>query len=343
LGWYWVRFVEGSNMTSTVFGRREWRIAAVLAAIWASVWTAAASAASFYVANGGDGSIKVVTSGGVVSTYATGLSTPRGLAFDSAGDLFVANNGDSTIRKILPGGVVTTFASGLTGLDLYGVAIDSTSGNIFVSAINLTTPASSSILEFTPAGVMSTFATLSSPGGLAFDSSHNLFVTLATAGPSGEATGGINEVSPGGVVNPVVTSAMSDPIGLALSGTDLYAAEIAGSKRVLHTTTTGGTVTPFATGFGEPYGATFGGDGRLYVTDFTNGLLDAVSSGGVVSTFAAGFSSPRFITVGPDVPEPGALALLAASAGLVLRRRRAGKVAKGDGARELTFTGMVAG
>ena len=314
-------------MTWTVFRRRDWRIAALLAAIWASACGAAAPAGSFYVGNGGDGSIKVVTSGGVVSTYATGLSTPRGVAFDSANNLYVANNGDSTIRKITPGGVMTTFASGLSGNDLYGLAIDSTSGNIFVSAINLSDTSQSAILKFTPAGVMSTFATLTSPGGLVFDNNHNLFVTLAVAGPAGEATGGINEVSPLGVVTPVISTGMSDPIGLALLGTgDLYAAELAGNKRILHTTTSGGTVTQFATGVGTPYGETFGGDGRLYVADFANGQLDAVTSGGAVSTFATGLSSPRFVTVGPDVPEPGTLALLASGAGLVLwRRRSAGK------------------
>ena len=309
-------------MSWTVIHQRCSRLAGFLGAIWMLAWCAGAQGASFYVANGGDGTIKVVTSGGVVSNYATGLSTPRGLAFDSAGDLFVANNGDSTIRKILPGGIVTTFASGLTGLDLYGVAIDSTSGNIFVSAQNLSDASTSSILEFTPAGVMSTFTTLNAPGGLVFDGSHNLFVTIATSGVGGSATGGINEVSPTGVVTPVVTSVMSDPVGLALSGTDLYAAEITGSHRVMHTTTTGATPTQFATGFGEPYGDVFGPDGRLYVTDFTNGVLDAVSSGGVVSSFATGFSSPRFVTVGPDVPEPGTLALLIAGASLMLPRGR---------------------
>jgi sugar lactone lactonase YvrE len=257
----------------------------------------------------------------VVSTYVTGLSTPRGLAFDAANNLYVVNNGDSTIRKITPGGVMTTFASGLAADDLYGLAIDSISGNIFASAINLSNSDNSAILQFTPAGIMTTFANLSSPGGLAFDNTHDLFVTHAVAGPSGSAIGGINEVSPLGVVTTVVATGMADPIGLARSTTgDLYAAERSGDLRILHATT-GGSVDVFATAVATPYGLTFGGDGRLYAADFADGQLDAITSGGTVSTFATGLSSPRFITVGLDVPEPATLALLTASAVLVLRRR----------------------
>ena len=301
-----------------------WRYFVGLAGLMTgTLWVQGARGAMFYVSNGGDGTIKSVTLAGAVSTYATGLSTPRGLAFDAANNLYVANNGDKTIQKITPQGVMTTFASGLTG-DLYGVAIDPSTGNIFVSEI-LNDFANSSILEFTPGGAMTTFATLASPGGLVFDANHNLFVTLASGGGAAGTIGGINEVSPLGVVTPVVSSGMSDPIGLARSTAgDLYAAELNGDMRILHSTT-GGAVNVFATGVGTPYGLTFGPDGRLYVADFAGGEIEAVTSGGSVSTFATGFSSPRFITLGPDaVPEPGTLCLLALGGAALLARRRHG-------------------
>jgi len=296
----------------------RFRVAIFFVALAPACWSTTALGA-LYVSNGGDGTIKAVSSTGAVSTYATGLSTPRGLAFDAANNLYVANNGDSTIQKITPGGAMTTFASGLSGYDLYGVAIDSVSGNIFVSAINLSNTSNSAILEFTPTGTMSTFATVPSPGGLVFDNGHNLFVTHALAGPNGEAEGGINEVSPLGVVTAVVPTGMSDPIGLARSAVgDLYAAERAGSMRILKATT-GGSVTTFTTGVTSPYGLTFGTDGRLYAADFADGQIDAVTGTGTVSTFATGLSSPRFLTLGPDVPEPGSLALLTAGVALLSR------------------------
>lgn len=299
-----------------------WRyFVGLLAVLAGSLGGQSSRGAMFYVSNGGDGTIKAVTLTGTVTTYATGLTTPRGLAFDAANNLYVANNGDQTIRKITPQGVMTTFASGLTG-DLYGVAVDQSTGNVFVSEI-LNDTSNSSILKFTPGGTMSTFATLASPGGLVFDTSHNLFVTLASGGGAAGAIGGINEVSPTGVVTPLVTTGISDPIGLARSTAgDLYAAELTGSMRIIHSTT-GGSVNVFATGAGTPYGLAFGPDDLLYVADFAGGNLDSVTSGGTVSTFATGFSSPRFITLGPDtIPEPATLCLLAVGGAALLVRRR---------------------
>src|SRR5262245_53352777 len=59
----------------------------------------------------GSGFIYKYTRNGVRSTVASGLSRPRGLAFDSAGDLFVATNFcdattwcHPTILKITPDG-----------------------------------------------------------------------------------------------------------------------------------------------------------------------------------------------------------------------------------------------
>ncbi len=302
----------------------RWRYFVGLAGVMTGMlWARSSRGAMIYVSNGGNGTIQAVSLTGVVSTYATGLSTPRGLAFDAANNLYVANNGDQTIRKITPQGVMTTFASGLTG-DLYGVAVDQSTGNVFVSEI-LNDTSNSLILKFTPGGIMTTFATLAAPGGLVFDTNHNLFVTLASGGGAAGAVGGINEVSPAGVVTPVVSTGMSDPVGLARSASgDLYAAELNGDMRILHSTT-GGAVNVFATGVGTPYGLTFGPDGTLYVADFAGGDLEAVTSGGGVSTFATGFSSPRFITLGPDaVPEPGTLGLLVLGGAALLARRRRG-------------------
>ena len=53
--------------------------------------------------------------GGAVTTFATGFSSPDGIAFDKAGNLYVANE-TGTVSLVGPGGgVATTFAAGLTG------------------------------------------------------------------------------------------------------------------------------------------------------------------------------------------------------------------------------------
>ena len=85
------------------------------------------------------------------------------------------------------------------------LAFDS-AGNLFVSTTT-GNPGSDSILEFTPGGVESTFATgLTSPRGLAFDSTGNLFVTENIPGQLGD----ILEFTPGGIET-VFASGLSNP------------------------------------------------------------------------------------------------------------------------------------
>src|ERR1700745_3465918 len=99
----------------------------------------------FVSSNGGGGNgggfIYQYTPSGVQSTFASGLSRPRGVAFDHVVDLFVAintldpNTGNITgaILKITPAGTQTTFAN-VNGLSnnffLSGLALDS-SDNVF--------------------------------------------------------------------------------------------------------------------------------------------------------------------------------------------------------------------
>ena len=52
---------------------------------------------------------------GTVSTFATGLNGPYGLAFDASWFPYVANYGNGTISKIASNGTVSTFVSGLSG------------------------------------------------------------------------------------------------------------------------------------------------------------------------------------------------------------------------------------
>jgi hypothetical protein len=77
-----------------------------------------APAQNLFVSNFGTDNIDEFTSGGVHSTFATGLNYPFGIAFDSSGNLYVANTGDNSgyggggsIAEITPGGTESTFAS----------------------------------------------------------------------------------------------------------------------------------------------------------------------------------------------------------------------------------------
>ena len=171
------------------------------------------SAGNVYVSTAAH-TIRKITPGGVVTTFAgsagsagstdgTGSAAtfnfPRGVAVDGAGTVYVTEFGNDTIRKITAAGVVTTLAgtAGSPGSadgtgaaarfnNPEGIAVD-ISGNVYVAdSLNHT------IRKITAAGVVTTLAGLagaggsldgtgsaarfSSPGGVAVDLSGNVYV-----------------------------------------------------------------------------------------------------------------------------------------------------------------------
>ena len=127
---------------------------------------------------------------------------PYALAVDGSGNVYVADTGNNTIRKITPGGVVTTFAGtpptkypatgghqdGAAALfnEPLGIAVDS-SGSVYVSEdqnfdIRMITPAGvTSTLAGTAGDVGSTDGTgpaaqFNQPAGIAVDTKGNLYV-----------------------------------------------------------------------------------------------------------------------------------------------------------------------
>jgi sugar lactone lactonase YvrE len=81
-------------------------------------WTNAlifGSDGTLYVLDWDDRKIVTVTAAGVVADFATGFSSPSGLAINSSGGfLYVADPGDDTIKSVtIPGGVVSTIATSI--------------------------------------------------------------------------------------------------------------------------------------------------------------------------------------------------------------------------------------
>src|SRR5438270_625168 len=113
---------------------------------------------------GFNGSIDEFTPNGVRSIFASGLTSPFALAFDSGGNLFVADGGDpwdyppveGAVYKFTPTGLRSIFASGLTYPN--GMAIDS-ADNLFVADVHWEQQTlAGSILKITPSRVRTTFA-----------------------------------------------------------------------------------------------------------------------------------------------------------------------------------------
>ncbi len=118
---------------------------------------------NLYVADSSNSKIRKITPSGVVTTFATGVSFPIGVAVDVSGNVYVASNG-SQIIKISPSGVVANFAGSSqtgyadgTGTNAMfsaprGIAVDA-SGNVYVADQN-----NRRIRKITSSGVVTTLA-----------------------------------------------------------------------------------------------------------------------------------------------------------------------------------------
>jgi sugar lactone lactonase YvrE len=231
----------------------------------------------------GSGNIFKFTPGGTQSTFASGLSQPFGLVFDSVGNLFEADQSSGNIYKFIPGGTRSTFASGLNAPA--GLAFDS-AGNLFEAD-----EGSGKIFKFTPAGARSTFASgLNTPVGLAFDSAGNLFATDV-------GNDIIYEFTPAGTRS-IFASGLNSPAGLAFdrAGNLFEADETSGS---IFKFSPGGIQTLFVSGLIFPVGLAFDSAGNLFEADSLSAHIYEFTPAGTRSTFASGLGTPIFLAFEP--------------------------------------------
>ena len=255
---------------------------------------------------------------------------PNGVATDSSGTVYVADNSNHTIRQITPAGVVTTLAgqagsfgsadgTGSAARFNYpvGVATDS-SGNVYVCDNGNYT-----IRKITPAGVVTTLAGLAgsagsaddtgsaarfnNPGGVATDSSSNVYVadtsnhTIRKITPAGAVTTLAGLAGSQGSADGTGSAAQFRyPSGVATdSSGNVYVAD--SDNYTIRKITLAGVVTTLAglagsygdadgTGsaaqFRYPTGVAADSSGNVYVADIDNNTIRKISPAGVVTTLA---------------------------------------------------------
>ncbi|MFI5457189.1 MAG: hypothetical protein ACHRXM_17220 [Isosphaerales bacterium] len=275
-----------------------------------------------YVSSYETNTIQTITPGGTTHTFASGLSNPYGMAFDSAGNLYVANaygGVSGTIEKFTPGGVSSVFAS--TGLNIpVGLAFDA-SGNLYV-----TNSGAGSIEKFTPSGVGTMFATgLSTPYGIALDSAGNVYV-------GNEGSSVIDKITPGGVSSFFASAVSSLALAFDSSG-NLFSAN---GNSTITKFTPGGAASVFATGQPLTFALAFDSSGNLFSANYYAGTITEFTpgGGGVGSFFASvsgepvGLAFDTGLVYGPTVstPEPSSFLIVCSVLGLTgaflcLRRR----------------------
>ncbi|MEY2500441.1 MAG: hypothetical protein QOI07_775 [Verrucomicrobiota bacterium] len=225
------------------------------------------------------------TIGGTPGTFATGLSNPKGLAFDGNGHLYVADPGkNAVIVFTVPDGSGATFGANLNSPT--GVAFDA-AGFLYVSEAG-----SGDITKFGQDGTKTTFAANTGASvGLAFDNRGNLYAADFSGGK-------INKFTPNGTKT-VFATGLSFPAGLAVDAAgNLFEAD-SGSGNIFKFAPDG-TKTTFVNGIGRPYGIAFEANGNLIVADNANGATLRYTPEGVKSTvFASDFNTPQFVAVEP--------------------------------------------
>jgi len=249
------------------------------------------SSGNLYIADTANHVIRMVTTGGTISTIAgnntggyTGdgaaaidaeLEFPTGVAVDKGGNVYIADSGNNVIREV-SGGNINTIVGGVAGqplIDPETVLVDS-SGNLYISEQsgyriskysngNLTVLAGNGNIGFSGDNGPGTDASLNEPSGMALDSQGYLYLCDTD-------NGRIRKIAPDGIITTIA--------GLGNPG---YYGD-------------GGFATQALLFF--PRGIVVDGSGNVYISDTDNYIVrllkpvtPAIATGGVVN--AASFTA----------------------------------------------------
>ncbi len=256
---------------------------------------AADAAGNVYVADSGNGTIRKIVAGPVVSTLAGSASVgsadgagtsarffgPSSTAIDASGNAYVADAGNNTIRFVTSAGVVSTFAgsAGVAGTNDGGGAAARFSGpqgvaaNAAGSLLYVADTLNHTIRKITSSGTVSTFAGSAGSNGIA-DGSGALALFNS---PQGVAVDSSGTVYVADTWNHTIRKITSGGAVTTLAG-------VPGNYGDLDSNMPGyGTN---GARFNCPSGIAVDLSGNIYVADTRNHIVRRVTAAGIVTTLA---------------------------------------------------------
>ncbi len=244
---------------------------------------ALATPGDLYASDLATNSIVVYAHDGTKRTFATGLNSPQGLAFDSSGNLYVADAGSGNVYKFARGGGRTTFASGL--INPIGLAIDGPDLLVAENGGNL-------ISSFPLTGGSKTISipSVTAPLGVAFDGINRYVANTAS----------VFKVAPDGTMTDIDPGDGSRNVTVDTRGNVFVTTDSGGVTKI----NTDGTIIPFASGLIDPHGLAFrpkrynqdtDGVGHLLVADTAAGQIYDYTIDGNRTLFGPAGGSPNFL------------------------------------------------
>lgn len=236
---------------------------------------------SLYVSNTAGNSVTRISSSGVVSSFATGLSSPKGIEVTAAGEVLVAN-GDNTIVRISSDGQSRSSYASVPSPN--ALRLDA-QGNLFVSSFGGGTP--SAIYKIPPGGgTAQTFARslVALPQGMAYDSQGNLYIV--------GSQGTFRRLNADGSITDFDPTPANSPFGVAMGPGGKPFVSLSNSGNILRydTPTTKFTYLAATSGLSNPRGMVWDGANTLYVAESTQNRISALNlTIGTASTVASSF------------------------------------------------------
>jgi sugar lactone lactonase YvrE len=241
-----------------------------------------------YVTDRGAGTVYRINAAGGVTSVATGLDKPAGVALDATGRLLIAEEHAGQILRLESNGTLTVLATGIKTPRWIAVNGD---GSLYVGAHRLTSPDGTdtsenrTIVRLAPDGSMSEVATgIVQLQGLVRINGSLIAASKGLTSGSGSAGALLRyPVNADGTLGTPATwvgTGLKQPVGLALDALNsvyVSSKELAVdtdiSKRAIGKVHPDVRLTDFAASLSDPQGLALGPDGALYLADGKSGRL----------------------------------------------------------------------